>query len=63
MIPRFPVNVPLCGIATMSPNGLTRFCKCIAWLQPPDVLARATIHETPPPGRAGVVESIKYAVK
>src|SRR5580704_11514383 len=29
MIPRLPVNMPLCGIATMSPNGVTRFCNAI----------------------------------
>src|ERR1700704_707334 len=29
MIPRLPVKIPLCGIATMSPNGVTRFCKGI----------------------------------
>src|SRR6476646_4042252 len=29
MIPRLPVNIPRCGIATMSPNGVTRFCKGI----------------------------------
>src|SRR3954471_2422805 len=29
MIPRLPVNMPLCGIATMSPNGVTRFCNGI----------------------------------
>src|SRR5438067_8896381 len=31
MIPRLPVNMPLCGIATMSPNGVTRFCSGIGW--------------------------------
>jgi hypothetical protein len=29
MIPRLPVNRPLCGIATISPNGVTGFAK--AW--------------------------------
>src|SRR5260221_5565555 len=29
MIPRLPVKMPLCGIATISPNGVTRFCKGI----------------------------------
>ena len=28
-MPRFPVNIPRCGIATISPKGVTRFCKCI----------------------------------
>jgi hypothetical protein len=29
MMPRLPVNMPLCGIATMSPNAVTRFCNGI----------------------------------
>src|SRR3954454_17246830 len=29
MIPRLPVDMPLCGIATISPNGVTRFCNGI----------------------------------
>src|SRR5216683_3516998 len=29
MMPRLPVNIPLCEIATMSPNGVTRFCMFI----------------------------------
>src|SRR5690348_14614929 len=31
MIPRLPVNMPLCGIAMMSPNGVTRFCNAIGY--------------------------------
>ena len=31
MIPRLPVNMPRCGIATMSPNGVTRFCNGIGF--------------------------------
>src|ERR1700738_1565787 len=27
MMPRLPMNVPRCGIATISPNGVTRFCR------------------------------------
>src|ERR1700722_11255415 len=30
IMPRFPVNIPRCGIATISPKGVTRFCKCMA---------------------------------
>src|ERR1700722_2814598 len=30
IMPRLPVNVPRWGIATISPKGVTRFCKCIA---------------------------------
>src|SRR5579872_4908351 len=29
MIPRLPVNIPFCEIATTSPNGVTRFCSGI----------------------------------
>jgi hypothetical protein len=29
MIPRLPMNMPLCGIETISPNGVTRFCNGI----------------------------------
>src|SRR5712692_8450277 len=29
MMPRLPVNIPRWGIATMSPKGVTRFCRCI----------------------------------
>ncbi len=32
-VPRLPVNMPFCGIATMSPNGVTRFCKGIGAVQ------------------------------
>src|SRR6185312_7128269 len=27
MMPRLPVNVPRCGVAMMSPVGVTRFCR------------------------------------
>jgi hypothetical protein len=29
MMPRLPVNIPRCGVAIMSPVGVTRFCSGI----------------------------------
>src|ERR1700722_18704383 len=37
MMPRLPVNIPRCGVAMMSPVGVTRFCSGI----------RLTIHHKP----------------
>ena len=34
MMPRLPVKMPRCGMATMSPNGVTRFCNGIRLRRP-----------------------------
>src|SRR3984893_8408091 len=34
MIPRLPVNIPLWGIATISPKGVTRFCSSMPCVPP-----------------------------
>jgi catalase len=42
MMPRLPVNNPRCGVAMMSPDGVTRFCSGI---QEPDYSPQASLRE------------------
>src|SRR5258708_8781756 len=48
MMPRLPVNIPRCGVAMMSPVGVTRFCSGILVLLLPacgeKVGMRGTLH-------------------
>src|SRR6202163_2510371 len=40
MMPRLPVNNPRCGVATMSPDGVTRFC---SGMEKPDYSSQASL--------------------
>jgi hypothetical protein len=55
MMPRFPVNIPLWGIATMSPKGVTRFCSGMSYVPAGLIRIGCRSFETPGVGREATV--------